>query len=226
MEPITPVIQKKTPWGAILGIGIPIFFVCCFFALIIGGVLGRVLFPKVVVIEKVISQKDPYKYDKDTKNETTPKNDQQDFSKKNESAGLSGYMIQNPKTQALLPIPTEMSGNFGICWMNGKLRMFIKSDILDDYKKNGITQKMRGTPTGWKNVDITIESEYSYVEGTFTTDAQEDGSMSVVFCIESWPKDGHLPHLLINDGYTSPYFVGNDHVGYNFVYPIVEVKPS
>lgn len=193
---------------------------------VVNSVKAKYFPEKEVITEKTVDKKDVTEKDLSGKQEN--KKEESTDTKKIEPAGLSGYFIKDPKSGALLPIPEEMSGEFGICYMNNKLRPFIKDKWLKDYKKNGVNQYMYGTMTpNWGKVPVEFADGYAFIEAPFQTDSWFDKSRTVRWGIECWPINGYGPHLYCDDGYdvfkNSPYVVDNaEKNGKDFAYPIVK----
>ncbi len=195
MEPTTTIIQKKTPWGAILGIGIPVLFILCFFSMILGGALTRILFPKTVVIEKVVS-------DKNTQQDFQRQNQQNNTDKKETTENKSKVWMLGTSA-GLQPLPTEMTGDYGfIITPEGKVRAYISREIEAKWKK-GRTNKTqaRGCFNGWQNEPVSYTDQYAYVDGNMTPTAipNDDGTTTyqIDFVFEFWPRSGHYPALEI-----------------------------
>lgn len=199
-----------------------IFFLFC--AYYIGKTVLNTLRPPVVT-EKVTEKK----VEKNTQqNYQQQDNQQQDNTPKNQSAGTQyGVKLNN----SIFPLSTSMTGLYGVCTINGRLRAYIASSIEDKYRKQhpNDTTFFRGTFTNWENVEAQRDGQYTFVDGDFITNSnpKPNESQAYEWCVQFWPKTGHWPHLGINDKTLTASSVGiykfidNGYAGYNVNYEIV-----
>lgn len=198
------------------------FFFCAYF---VGKKVINSLRPQVVT-EKVTEKT----VEKNTQQNYKPQEqmNQQDNTPKNESAGTKyGIKLNN----SVLPLSTSMTGLYGVCTINGRLRAYIASSIEDRYRKlhPNDTTFFRGTFTNWENVEAQRDGQYTFVDGDFITNShpKPNESQAYEWCVQFWPKTGHWPHLGINDKTLTASSVGiykfidNGYAGYNVNYEII-----
>lgn len=206
-----------------------------FFFLFLGGGVGVYFLTSWASADKTAktdqTAKEETKKEDQKKTEDTKNQEQTSVIEKNtdENSGKVTYAIMQ-KDGSKNPLPTSMSGEYGICAINGKLRWYISNAIEDKYRKlhPNDTTFFRGTSTKGENVEAQREGGYTFVDGEFITDSKPKPNKSETYkmCVQFWPINGHWPHLGINDkslSINSPAiykFVENGFAGYNVEYEI------